>query len=279
MNKKNKKVKEENESGGAGWLCTFNDLMTLLMVFFVLIFSMGSLDLEKSSGMINSLQSGLGQLEGGTRVDVTVVDPKLSTAEMENDMGNLREVYTQILQDMTENIDEGANGIEEGYSGNYYDKEANEVKNFYLPNKRLKYIKLLEGIEATYNSQGIYITLKDNLLFESGKADISPKGFPVLKRVGDAIKKTPYSIRIEGHTDNQPINTPAYPSNWELSADRAIRVLNFMMEEGNIDPRRLSAVGYGDVKPIETNDTADKRAKNRRVEIVLVNKGIKKNEQ
>ena len=276
MSQKNKRKKQNEQSGGGtAWLCTFNDLMTLLMVFFVLIFSMGSLDLEKSSGMISSLQSGLGVLEGGKRVDVSVVDPKLSVEEMENDMGNLREVYSEILQDMSE-----ADGDVGGHGSGEEDdvkKEAENkvVRNYYLPNRHLQNIKLLDNIETSITSQGIYITLKENLLFESGSAKINISGYPVLQKVAKIIKKIPYDIRIEGHTDNVPIHTESYPTNWELSIDRAIHILKYFIKEGNIIPEKMSAVGYGDVKPVSENNSPENRAKNRRVEIVLVNKRIR----
>lgn len=269
MSSKNKQKHQQGESGGSNWLCTFNDLMTNLMVFFVLIFSMGSLDLDKSSGMIDSLQSGLGVLEGGQRVDVSVVDPKLSTSEMENDMGNLREVYTEILQDLSEA--EENYGSEGGVNQTKDNGENNEVIRNYMPNQKLQTIKLLPGISTSFTSQGIYITLDDDLLFDSGSADINPNGYPVLNRIVTATGKPQYSVRIEGHTDDRPINTGKYPSNWELSMDRAVHVLKYFVSRG-ILPGRLSAVGYGDVKPVSDNITPENRAKNRRVEIVLVNK-------
>jgi chemotaxis protein MotB len=263
-----KEKKQPEEGGSANWLCTFNDLMTLLMVFFVLIFTMGSLDLDKSSGMIDSLQSGLGVLEGGQRVDVSVVDPTLSTAQMENDMGNLREVYTEILQDLSEQEGQtGGPGEEDTEAG----VENNEVIRNYMPNSQLKNIKLMPGISTTYTAQGIYITLDDRLLFESGEAKINLLGYPILDRVANATKKSLYSVRIEGHTDDRPIHTTRYPSNWELSMDRSVRVLKYFIDKG-IPPSKLSAVGYGDVKPLCHNNTPENRAKNRRVEIVLVNK-------
>ena len=274
MSKKKKKNFGNEESGGAAWLCTFNDLMTLLMVFFVLIFSMGSLDLDKSSGMINSLQSGLGALEGGNRVDVSVVDPKMSVSEMENDMGNLREVYTEILDDLAEN---GENILGYGEKTENEEKKDEKIvaRNYFVPNRQLKSVKIMAGIEASYTTHGITITLKDSFLFESGSAVINGDAYPALQVVAETIRKLPYDIRIEGHTDNVPIQTPIYPSNWALSTDRAIHVLKYFVNQCNIIPEKMSAVGYADVKPISDNDTPENRAKNRRVEIVLVNKRIR----
>ena len=253
--------KKQEESGGAGWLCTFNDLMTLLMVFFVLIFSLSTIDIDKASGMIGSLQSGLGVLEEGTDVDVSIIDPQPSIQSLENEMGNLSEVYTQILEDLAETEKE-----------HVYDDEISEIKN-YLPNKTMGRVGLIPGISATYKSDGIYITLADHLLFKSGSANINSQGYSVLDQVIKSISQTRYDIRIEGHTDDIPIHTKKYPTNWELSIDRAIHVLKYFIQYGNVSPTKLSAVGYGDAKPVAKNDSVENRSKNRRVEVVLYKGG------
>ena len=110
----------------------------------------------------------------------------------------------------------------------------------------------------------------DRILFASGSAEITGEGAGVLKRVATQIKKIPgQTVRVEGHTDNVPIATQRFPSNWELSASRAARVVRAFQDAG-IAPDKLEAVGYGENKPIESNDTAEGRSRNRRIEIVLV---------
>jgi len=231
------------------------------MVFFLLVFSMGSLDLEKSSGMIGSLQSGLGVLEAGTAVDVAVIDPQPSIQSLENEMGNLSEVYNEILTDLTEYEREIP-----------YDDEIGKAVN-YLPYKRMNTVDVIPGVSASYTADGIFITLADHLLFKSGEASINHRAYPVLDRIVKNINNTQYHIRIEGHTDDIPIHTKKYPTNWELSIDRAIHVLRYFIQYGNVSPTRLSAVGYGDSKPIALSDSDQNRAINRRVEIVLYRKG------
>ena len=253
--------KQEEESGGAAWLCTFNDLMTLLMVFFVLIFSMGTIDVDKASGMIGSLQSGLGVLEEGTHVDISIVDPQPSIQSLENDMGNLSEVYSMILSDLAESDKEPI-----------YDDQIDKTIN-YMPHKKMSGVDIIPGISATYTAEGIYITLSDHLLFNSGSAIINSNGYAVLDHVIKTVDREGYNIRIEGHTDDIPIHTQKYPTNWELSIDRAIHVLKYFIKYGNISPTKLSAVGYGDAKPVARNDSVENRAKNRRVEVVLYRGG------
>jgi len=256
-----KKIKKpNNEGGGEAWRTTFNDLMTLLMVFFVLIFAMSSIDLKKSTGLIGSLQSGLGAFEAGKRVDLTVIDVKPSTQEMENTVNNHREIYHDLLTNLKENTE------------SVYNDEKIDNLTSDRPKKYLHALELLPGVETSYTDHGIYITLKEHILFHSGKADIHPNGIPVLNKIIDVVRPTKFKIRIEGHTDNVPIHTKQYPSNWELSIDRAVHVLKFFIQFGNISPKRLSAVGYGEVKPLVDNESAEHQATNRRVEIVLVDR-------
>ena len=266
MSSHGKKTKKAESSGGPGWLCTFNDLMTLLMVFFVMIFSMSTIDLDKSSGMIGSLQSGLGVLEAGTAVEIAVVDPQPSIQALENDLGNISEVYNDILGDMSETDKIPV-----------YDDEIGKTNN-YLPYKKMDPIENIPGVKSKYTPEGVSITLQDRLLFDPAKSEIHPEAYPILEQIVKSITSSSFNVRIEGHTDNIPIHTVKYPSNWELSIDRAIQVLKYFIQQGNISPTRMSAVGYGEVKPVSENDTVENRMKNRRVEILLYKGGKKLDE-
>jgi len=125
-------------------------------------------------------------------------------------------------------------------------------------------------IDASISKNGVTINLEGSVAFEPGIADINPRVFPALKGIGKLINKIPNAVRVEGHSDNIPISTPKFPSNWELSIARAVNVTKYLIEHANVSPLRLSAAGYGDSKPLIPNDTAKHRAKNRRVEIVLL---------
>jgi chemotaxis protein MotB len=128
------------------------------------------------------------------------------------------------------------------------------------------------GITATFTKKGVLISLEDSILFNFGKAEINASGYPVLDKIATVIQSIRNPVRIEGHTDDIPISTWRFPSNWELSTARAVQVLKYFITAGKIEPQRLSAVGYGEAKPVSPNDTPENRAKNRRVEIVLVTK-------
>jgi len=129
------------------------------------------------------------------------------------------------------------------------------------------------GVNVSYSNQGAHITFEDFLLFNFGKADINLGGLAFLDKMATLIQKIPYPVRVEGHTDNVPIHTARYPSNWELSIARAVSVVKYFAESGKIDPQRLSAAGYGETRPLVPNDSPANRTRNRRVEIVLVTEG------
>ncbi len=231
-----------------GWLTTFNDLVTLLMVFFVMLFTMSSIDAKKMQDFQFALQSGLGLLEAGRMVDVTIKTP-------------------QPIEDMAH-----INTQPEGTK-----KPKNERLSGLLSKELLKSLEADFGIQVTHTQQGTRFTFEDQILFDFGKATISPAGHGLLAQLARAIQRVPDAVRVEGHTDNVPIHTKRFPSNWELSVARAVNVVKYFAEVGKIDPRRLSAVGYGESRPLVANNTSANRQKNRRVEILLLTEGKEEN--
>ena len=223
-----RKVTHSEDQGGARWLTTFNDLMTLLLVFFVLLFAMSNIDVKKIKNFQHSLQSGLGVLREGEKVQIAVIE-----------------------RVPIENIEYKAQKITED---------------------SIRALDTEPGVGIAFTDKGILITLEESFLFRSGIADIDPGGLPLLDKIADVIRKTSNPIRVEGHTDNDKINTVRFPSNWELSIARAVNVVKYLVEAGKISPHRLSAVGYGESRPIFPNDTPQHRAENRRVEILLASK-------
>jgi chemotaxis protein MotB len=235
-----------DEPNSSSWLTTFNDLVTLLMVFFVLMFSLGTIDAKKMADFQYALQSGLGILEAGKRIDVAVQDE-----QPVKDMSNLN---TQA---------DGRSGTQQQPGMQQTIETALEALDDDI------------GVHVTYTERGAHLRFEDGVLFNFGQAEVSSKGYAVLEKTADVIRKMPYPIRVEGHTDNVPIHTKRFPSNWELSTIRAVNVLKYFANEGRIDPRRLSAVGYGESKPLVANNSPRDRAKNRRVEIVLIKEDLK----
>jgi len=233
---KNKKHKKEDDGGGSpAWMTTFGDMMTLLLVFFVLLSSFSSMDVEKFRGFISALQNQLGVLDGGQTI----------TPDVNIDAGNIGEDFAQAPENIQQIMQELDNYIE---SNNLGDKVNVE-------NKR----------------KGLVISLTGEILYELGKADIREQGKEVLAIISNILIDIPNDIMIEGHTDDLPIRTDEFPSNWELSTARAVNVIKFLIEERNFNPARLSAAGYSEYRPVANNNTAEGRAKNRRVEVVVLN--------
>lgn len=244
MSLKKLRIAKKSGDSGPGWLTTFNDLVTLLMVFFVLLFTMGSVDTKMLKDFQYALQSGLGILGEGSQVSIAVKEsgPKPENAEI-------------LVQEKSK-------------------AEPSESQKTDTPiDDALKELTDEPGINIRYSNQGAHITFEDFLLFDFGKADLNPGGLAFLNKMADMINKIPYAVRVEGHTDNVPIHTDRFPSNWELSIARAVSVVKYFAGSGKIDPQRLSAVGYGDTRPLVPNDSPVNRSRNRRVEIVLATEG------
>jgi len=241
---KNTRISQENASDSPGWLTTFNDLVTLLMVFFVLLFTMGSVDTKMLKDFQYALQSGLGILGQGSQVSIAVKD-----ASQEPDKASV------LIQ---------AEGEGEPVDEQNVDSPMDEALNDLAEEP---------GINVRYSNQVAHITFEDFLLFDFGKADINPGGLAFLDRMAALIQKIPHPVRVEGHTDNVPIHTARFPSNWELSIARAVNVVKYFAGTGKINPQRLSAVGYGATRPLVANDSPANRTRNRRVEIVLATEG------
>jgi len=229
----------EEESKSPSWLTTYGDMMSLLLIFFIFLFSFSNIDAEKFKAMVASLQASLGVLEGG------------------RSMSSLPTTGGDVGDDLAQRTNEPQDEFEALYE---------KVQQYMQQNN----ISAL--VEMSEDRAEILIRFKDNVLFESGKADIMPSALPVLSNIA-AVLKTYQSqiggVRIEGHTDNVPIHTAAFPSNWELSTARAIAVLRYFIEEKGLPPQIFSAVGYGEYHPVASNNTIEGRAKNRRVDIVI----------
>ena len=240
---------ENEERESAGWLTTFNDLVTLLMVFFVMLFTMSTVDTRKMQDFQYALQSGLGIMETGNKVAVSVKK-------------------TQPVEDMSHIMTQAEGERNKHGSNQPGGKLADPIGQL---------VKADLGIQVTHTHQGTRLSFEDQVLFDFGRAAISPTGFIFLDKIADVLKKVPYAVRVEGHTDNVPIQTHRFPSNWELSVARAVNVVKYFAEVSNIDPKRLSAVGYGESRPVAANDSPSDRAKNRRVEILLLTEGKEEN--
>jgi len=143
-------------------------------------------------------------------------------------------------------------------------KIKEKIDNYVVQNHLEKFVST-----KITQKEGLIVTFSEKYMFDPGKADIYPEAKEVIKNIASLLVDEPNRISIEGHTDNTPINTPEFPSNWELSTKRATNVLKYLLEELKFEPKRLTAAGFGEWHPVAPNDTPENKAKNRRVDLIV----------
>jgi len=228
-----------NDDIESGWIVTFADLMSLLLVFFILLYSISSVNLKKFKLAMFSIHSSL----GGEMTDIGLLEhvqvPEIDAPKTIEELTGLKEKKDEIVKDIDQFISEKNLG---------------------------KYI-VLQVLEGK-----ITIRIKGRFLFNSGSAKLNERALPILDSIVNVVQDyEDYNVNIKGHTDNVRINTPMFPSNWELSAVRATTVLKYLVSK-RVKPVRLTATGYGSLLPLVINDSEKHRARNRRVEFVLEKK-------
>ena len=224
-----KKKKGSKKVETPAWLATFADMMSLLLAFFVLLFSFSSIQESKFQAAMASMQGALGVLD--TYPTVPIHD------------------NFEHLPDMQRTLE----GVK---------KKVEEIK------ENMEALKRSDEVKVSRNEEGLAIRLDSRFLFDLSSATLRSEAFEVLDGVMGSLKDLPNEVRVEGHTDNLPIKSSLFPSNWELSAARATAIIRYFESKG-MDPRRMSAVGYGEWRPVVRNDSPENRQKNRRVEIFV----------
>jgi chemotaxis protein MotB len=234
--------REENEEkeNSERWLLTYSDLITLLMIFFIVMYTMSKVDSEKYKSVSQSLNSVMGGSTGGS----------IAGTGGGSIIGTI-----------------GASGTGTGSEPTEEDR-MNTIKSDvtkYLDDNGLK-----DNVNVEISERGLVIQIDNSILFDSGKDEIKDEARRRMILLGNILKETEGYIRVEGHTDNLPIHNSKFKSNWELSSARATNVVELLEEVSGISPERLSAVGYGEFRPVGDNNTEEGRSQNRRVEIVIV---------
>lgn len=266
-----KKNKHHEEEAGEAWLLPYSDLMTLLLALFIALFAVSQVDSEKAAEMAEAFQESM--MTGGSGVlqdDGSTVIPLNPNGE-DGDGDSQTVISTETETETEAETETETESTEEG-SGTGL--EGQELQDMELMKEKLDDIFEAQGVSAsvtTYiDERGLVISLNNAILFDSGSAEIKPGNEDVLIKIATTIDTLHNYIRIEGHTDNIPISTATYPSNWELSCARAISVVNLFVESGDIDPEKLIPVGYGEYRPVADNSTEEGRAKNRRIDIIIL---------
>ena len=245
----NLRKRQRQEGKEDAWLTTYSDMVTLLLAFFVLLFSFSNLDLAEFERAMLSLQEALGVLQGGRTV--TISEPALSEVPPSppdaSDIRHRRQIEAFQIRQLLQA------------------RRAVEAE--------LELAGIDVGVSFDLTERGLIIHFTDQVLFASAQADLLPAAREILDVVTSVLVDLPNDVRVEGHTDSRPINTLRFPSNWELSTARSTTVLRHLLAIDDLDPLRLSAAGYGEFRPLATNETPEGRAQNRRVDLVLIRLG------
>lgn len=256
---KRKREEEPEKHNGERWLLTYADLITLLMIFFVVMYSMSVVDSDKFRAMAESLNNALG---GGTPSTVEIAESPAGPSMFETGSPESKSTIPGKTSDKE-------------YAANANNGKVNQ-ENQTIEEIKMKLDKFAaeNGIQTklvtTIEERGLVVSIQDTLLFESGSADVMPGAHQILGKISTVLATSSNYIKVEGHTDNVPISTQQFPSNWELSVVRSTNVVQILAAEGGISPERLSATGYGEYRPITTNSSEVGRAKNRRVDLVIL---------
>ena len=228
-------IEEEVEEGAPAWVVTFGDLMSLLMCFFVLLLSFSEMDRNKYRIVSGSVKNAFG-IQRKKPIFDSPKGSKMIAKEFDQAilLTKIEDVVKEIIKEL--------------------DGEYEELKG---------------SVEVESNEKQVTIRMMGEATFDTGKADLRSNFTPLLLKIGEILGKTRGEIIIAGHTDNVPLTGGLFGSNLGLSMARAGSVAEFLLRSNTIDPKRLSTMGFGEYRPLTTNDTAAGRQKNRRVEIIV----------
>ena len=244
-----------DEGGGEKWLLTYADLISVLLVFFIILYAMSNVDQEKFEKLVGSLASafqGIGSFAGTSTVQGSP-----------GGTGVMARFTSQVEQTVTRG------GVGTGGSSSSKIK-----KDFQYISNQIDELVTANGLEdkvsVEQTAEGIVVNLAGDLLFLTTRADLRPESYFVLDAVSDILQNLTNDVRVEGHTDSIPPQNEAFPTNWHLSGARALSVLQFLEQFGRIDRDRLHYAGWSDLRPFGPNDTLEGRLSNRRASIVIL---------
>jgi chemotaxis protein MotB len=246
VSKRRHKGGHEGHENAERWLLTYADLITLLMVFFVVLYSMSSADSTKFKQISAALEQAFNVdvLHGYTATSIGDGSPASPVTPIDNLIQNNEVPQVARIQQAIQSVVDQAH-----QSG---DQQQPDVT-------------------VGTDKEGVVIRLSGSYLFDSGRAELKPNSFTLLDAIAGQLKLEPNDIRVDGHTDSTPlIGSALFPTNWELSVARALAVTRYLTETDGILSTRMEAAGFGEFRPIVLNDTRENRALNRRVEIHLL---------
>ena len=267
------KKEPEKHANHERWLVSYADFITLLFAVFVTMYAMSQTDKKKVEEVAASLRESFGystQAAAGQRgvlqsqdiKPIPAIKPEMAIVPMINKMPPA--------------------GPRQGGGERGRSKTKAEEKDFKEIQSSIEAYLVKHGAQSKVSigitRRGLVVSLKEAGFFDSGSAVITPSGYQLLNTIVEAMSQYSNPLRVEGHTDNIPISTPLFPTNWELSVSRATNVLRYIQKNYDVDPSKLSAIGYGEFRPAAENTTPEGRSKNRRVDLVLLSGEAEKGE-
>jgi chemotaxis protein MotB len=238
MSRDRKRRRDFDDRPGGSWLTTYSDMVTLLLTFFVLLFTFSTIDVMKFQKLILSFRGAIGVIDGGRSIQE---DEAVFSGQTMVDAGESRVQTTDIMK-VAERIQETIR--EQG---------------------------LEHEVTVAVNERGVVVSIAEGVLFRTGAYELRPDGVDVIVSIGNILQEIENQVSVEGHTDNVPFRRGGFVGdNWALSSLRAARIVAVLEGRSGIETRRLQSVGYGPSRPIMPNDTAEHRQMNRRADIVIL---------
>jgi chemotaxis protein MotB len=245
-------AKKKTEIGGSPpWMTSYADLVTLLLTFFILLFTFSSIDVQRFQEVMSAIQHNF--------MGRTGIMP--GSSNLSGEEGARLEPFEVYIQELVITLGEEEAALLELRAE--MEETYNQVTSFLID------IGLQDEAQVSMEDRGVVLELPERILFDSGEAMIKREFVPFLEMLATLIEGLPNQIIIEGHTDNIPINTYRYPSNWELSVARSVSVARFLVEGCDLPPQKFVVTGYGEFHPLDSNETPEGRSRNRRVSIVI----------
>jgi len=264
VSRQSKRHRTDSSSDSAGdWMNTYADMVTLLLTFFILLFSMATVDKQKFVELANSLRSAFMHENGGG--DLYESNRGSELINIYDEINAVDKVVSLVNNDYEGG--ETDNNVDRITDGNEVEYNTDDLKAEI--EKAIEEMGLEEYVKIIERKDFLILRFDSVILFDLSSADIKSSAKTVLEKLGQMLNKMSNEIIIQGHTDNLPINTGQFPSNWELSTRRATNVVHFFINECSIAPSRLTATGNAEYKPVKPNDTAENRQQNRRIDIVV----------
>lgn len=244
------------------WVVSYADFTTMLLALFIVLYAVSQMDIANMKIFTNSLKNSFSNIQIESKQKRKQLEAIFATTKAKILSIPVEKTFNEQIESLQEKLENTRENIS---------KDMVQLDN--VKNLLVEKFGTQNQINMVQSERGLTISLADTVLFDTGSADIKNAAKPTLEEIAKILEELPNTIRIEGHTDDQPITTPKYPSNWELSTARATSIVKLFIDKYGFNPDKISAAGYGEYKPVDLNTTPEGRQKNRRVDIVVLSIG------